>query len=104
MPRTEPRNPFYIFLLAASLLFLVTALAYALVPTLEQKAADAGRPPPASAFRDALREDGGTWLLYELGAMVVFGLLSMGLDRLRSLQIERAQAKMPPYSNQRTVS
>ena len=100
MPQSEPRNPFYLLLLIASVLFVATALAYALVPSLEHKARDAGQAPPPSPFRDALREDGPRWLFYELGAMVAFGLLSMGLDRLRSLQKERAQEKMPPTGDQ----
>src|SRR4051812_12647426 len=91
----EPRNPFYFLLLLASLLFVITALAYALIPVIEEKARDAGEPPPPSAFRDALRNDGGQWLLYLVGAMIVFGLLSMGLDRLRRLQKERAEATIP---------
>jgi hypothetical protein len=95
----EPRNPFYILLLISSFLFVVTALAYAVVPTLEQKAIDAGQPPPPSDFRDALRADGWRWLLYEVAAMVVFALLSMALDRLRRLQNERLAAKMPPSDN-----
>jgi hypothetical protein len=92
----EPRNPFYFLLLLASLAFVITALAYAVVPTLEEKALDAGAPPPPSAWRESLRKDGHLWLLYEVGAMIVFGLLSMGLDRLRRLQKERAEATMPP--------
>jgi hypothetical protein len=90
----ERRNPFYILLLISSFLFVLTALACALVPTLEQKAIDAGQPPPPSAFRDALRRDGWQWLLYEVAAVVLFGLLSMFLDRLRRLQNERAAAKI----------
>jgi hypothetical protein len=93
--KPEPRNPFYLLLLIASLLFVATALGYALIPTLEQRAADAGQRPPPSPFRDALREDGWQWLLYELAAMVMFGLLSMGLDRLRSLQKERSEGTIP---------
>jgi hypothetical protein len=92
----EPRNPFYLMLLVASMLFVVTALAYGLVPVLEEKAADAGNPPPPSAFRDALRADGWKWLLVELGAIVLFAALSMGLDRLRSLQKERTAGTIPP--------
>jgi hypothetical protein len=94
MTAPEPRNPFYFLLLLAGLLFTATALALAVVPVLEQKAADAGQPPPPSAFRDALRADGWRWLLYELAVMVVFALLSMGLDRLRSLQKERAAGRI----------
>ena len=67
MPQPEPKNPFYLLLLLAGLAFTVTALAYAVVPTLEQKAIDAGQPPP-SPFRDALRADGWKWLLAELVA------------------------------------
>jgi hypothetical protein len=88
----EPRNPFYLLLLVVSLVFVLTALAYGVVPVLEQRAADAGQPPPPSAFRDWLREDGGKWLLVELAVMMVFGIASMVLDRLRSLKKERAEA------------
>ena len=94
MSQAEPRNPFYLLLLIASVLFVATALGYALIPVLEQKAVEAGQPPPPSAFRDALRDDGWIWLLYELAGMILFGLLSMGLDRLRSLQKERSEGTM----------
>ncbi len=97
---TEPRNPFYLLLLVATLLFVVTALAYGVVPILEEKAAEAGQMPPPSAFRDALRADGWKWLLWELGAMAVLAFLSMGLDRLRSLQKERAAGRMPPAGDE----
>src|SRR3954453_6986381 len=96
MPSAEPRNPFYIALLLASLLFTVTSLAVAVVPVLEQKAIDAGQLPPPSPFRDRLRSDGWKWLLYEVAAVVVLGLLSMALDRLRALQKDRATATIPP--------
>jgi hypothetical protein len=86
----EPRNPLYFLLLLASLLFVCTALAYAFIPLLEQKAAEAGVPPPPSAFRDALRDDGWRWLLCEVAVLTVLALAGMGLDRLRSLQKERA--------------
>ncbi len=92
---SEPRNPLYFLLLLVSLLFVMTALAYAVVPVLEQKAAEAGNPAPPSPFRDRLRADGGTWLLGEVAAMIVVGLLSMGLDRLRALKKEHAAATMP---------
>jgi hypothetical protein len=96
MPQSEPRNPFYLLLLVASLVFVVTALAYAVVPVLEQKAAEAGQPAPPSPFREALRADGWLWLLGEVAVMTVLGVLSMGLDRLRSLQKSRAEATIPP--------
>ena len=97
---SEPRNPLYLLLLLASLLFVLTALAYALVPVLEERAAEAGSPPPPSALRDALRKDGWRWLLYEVAVMVVLGLASMLLDRhrLRRLQNAGGGARMPAKS------
>lgn len=88
-PPPEPRNPFYLLLLLTSLAFVATALAYAVVPVLEQKAREAGEEPPASPFRDSLRVDGWKWLLIEVAIMIVLGLLSMGLDRWRRYQNER---------------
>jgi len=73
MPAAEPRNPFYMLLLLASLACVV----------LEEKAIAMGENPPPSPFRDALRNDGGRWLLYEVAAMIVFGIASMFLDRCR---------------------
>jgi hypothetical protein len=97
MPQREPRNPFYILLMLASVAFVATALAVAIVPVLEQKAREAGQNPPPSPFRDALRGDQGlTWLAVEAVAVVIFGLLSMGLDRLRSLKKARAAATIAP--------
>jgi hypothetical protein len=93
MSNSEPRNPFYMLLLLASVLFVGTALAYALVPSLEEKALEAGQTPPQSTFREALRSDGWRWLLYEVAAIVVLSALCMGLDRLRSLKKERGQSK-----------
>jgi hypothetical protein len=88
-PPAEPRNWFYLFLNLASVLFVITALAYAVVPVLEQKAADAGHPAPSSPLRDALREYGWLWLLVEAVVVVVFALASMGLDRYRRWRRER---------------
>jgi hypothetical protein len=104
MSRSEPHNPFYLLLLLASLLFVVTALAYGLVPVLEQKAAEAGNRPPSSAFRTTLHADGWKWLLYELAAMVVFGVLSMGLDRLRTLKKERQARTIQQSSESQSSS
>jgi hypothetical protein len=89
---SEPRNPLYLLLLAVGLLFVATALAYAIIPVMEKKAADAGTPPPPSEFRDALRADGGKWLLAELAIMAVLGVASMVIDRLRGLKSEKREA------------
>jgi hypothetical protein len=87
----EPRNPFYLLLLIAGLIFIATVLAYAVVPMIEQKAMDAGQMPPPSPFRDALRNDGWKWVLGEVALLVVLGLASMGLDRYRRWKKENAQ-------------
>lgn len=79
----EPWNPFYTLLLIFSCLLALTALAIAVVPVLEEKATQAGQPPPPSAFRDALRRDGWRWLVWEVAGICVFGLASMALDRWR---------------------
>ncbi len=95
MSAPEPRNPLYLLLLLAGLVFVATALAYAIVPVLEQKAADAGEPPPPSEFRDALRADGWKWLLAEVTVLIALSVASMVWDRLRSLQKERAATTIP---------
>src|SRR5438874_12230697 len=83
LAKPVPRNWFYALLNAASLAFVATALAYAVVPVLEQKAADAGNPVDASPFRTALRENGWWWLLIEAGVIGALALASMGLDHRR---------------------
>lgn len=99
MPSSEPRNPFYALLLIAGVLFTVTAVAYAIVPTLEQKAAEAGQPPPPSPWRERLAQDGWRWLLYELAAVVVLSLLCMGLDRWRLAKQQHDDERTPPDSS-----
>lgn len=91
----EPRNPFNLLLMLASVAFVVTALAFAVVPALEEKAKAMGEMPPPSPWRDGLREHGGTILLYQVAAMIVFGLASMTLDRYRRLKMERLAATIP---------
>ncbi len=104
MTTKEPRNPLYLLLLLASLLFVVNALAYAVVPVLEQKAKDAGQPPPPSEFRDALRKDGWRWLLYEVGLVVVLSVASMAADHLRTLQKPRGQVTISPVQEEKPSS
>src|SRR5947208_10884989 len=89
MEPREPRNPFYLLLLIVGVFFVMTVLAYALVPVLEEKARDAGAVPPPSPFRKSLREDGWKLVLGELGALILLGLASMGLDRYRRWRRER---------------
>lgn len=80
----EPRNWCFTLLIPASVLFLATALAVALVPVLEEMAQRAGNPASPSAFRDALRTDGWWWLLVEMGVVVVLALAAMAWDQFRS--------------------
>jgi hypothetical protein len=98
----EPRNSFYFLLMAACIVFVATSLAYVVVPWLEDKATAAGQPPPESAWRASLREDGWIWLFSEAAVIGVLSFLAMGLDRLRSLRKERAQATIPPQDQQTT--
>jgi hypothetical protein len=86
----EPRNPLYLLLLLIGVVFILTALAYAVVPALEDKAREMGTVPPASPLRDALRRDGWKWILGEVAALVVVGLASMGLDRYRRWRREQS--------------
>ena len=83
MPDKEPRNALYLLLLLLGLVFILTALAYAVVPVLEEKARDQGVIPPPSPWRDALGQHGWKWLLVEVAALVVVGIGCMGLDRYR---------------------
>jgi hypothetical protein len=96
MSTTEPRNPFYILLLLASFLFVLTALGVAVVPLLMDKAQQAGGDVPAEGFHQVLKRDGVWWLLYQVAGIIVLAVLSMGLDRLRSLKKERAAGTIPP--------
>jgi hypothetical protein len=102
VPPREPRNPLYLLLLIVGLVFVVTALAYALIPVLEERAAAAGNPPTPSSFRDALMKQGGWWLLAELAVLVVVGAASMVLDRLRSLKKEKEAATITPTKTEET--
>ncbi|MBM3995186.1 MAG: ABC transporter ATP-binding protein [Planctomycetes bacterium] len=92
---SEPSNPFYYLLLVVGLVFIVTVLAYAVIPVIEQKAMDAGQMPPDSPFRDALRNDGWKWVLAEVALLVVLGLASMGLDRWRRWHAESETSAAP---------
>src|SRR5262249_8041067 len=98
MSPSEPRNPFYFLLLLAGLLLVVTALAVAVVPLVMAKAEQAGGGVPGEGLHQLIARPGDWWLLYEPGAVIVLSLLSMGLDRLRSLQKTRQAGTIPPGS------
>jgi hypothetical protein len=79
--KPEPFNPFYLLLLAVSVVFVMTCLAYALLPWNEQP--------------DWLRRYGWQVLLVEVAGVVLFGLLSMALDRIRALRKSAPSTTMP---------
>ena len=95
---SEPRNPLYLLLLLAGFVFVLTALAVALVPEIEQKAIDAGNPPPPSELRDALRVSGWKWLVYEVVVVIALAIASMAWDSRRSLQNASGQATITTTS------
>jgi type II secretory pathway component PulF len=92
MAAREPRNFFYPLLLIFGVLFVVTALAVALVPYLEERARDAGAEVPPSPFRDMLRADGWRLLLFEAIAIALLAVCAMCLDRLRRYRRDHQQA------------
>jgi hypothetical protein len=95
-PQPEPRNPFYFLLLIVGMLFIVTVLAYAVIPVMEQKAEEAGATLPEQRWSKTLDQDGPRWVLTEVALLVIFGLLSMGLDRYRRWKQEEAEPPAPP--------
>jgi hypothetical protein len=94
MASRQPRNPLYFLLLIAGVVFVATCLAYAIIPILEQRAIDAGEPPPVSPFREALRANGWRWILGEVALLILLALASMFLDKQRTL---------PPGDGQVTI-
>jgi hypothetical protein len=100
MSEPEPRNPLYLLLLVAGVVFVVTLLACVAIPILEQQAIDLGEPPPPSAFRDALRRDGWRWVLVELAVLIGLAVASMVVDWQRSLQKQRGQRTITPQKRQ----
>ena len=81
-PPCEPRNWFFTLLVPAGVVFAITAIAYAVIPSLEDRAAQAGAAPPPSLLRTALREEGWWWLLVETGVVVLLSLAAMVWDRV----------------------
>ncbi len=87
---SEPRNPFHPLLLITGLFFIITALAYAVVPMLEK---ESSMSTPSSGIRESLRVHGWKWLLVELALLIIFGLGLMLLDRSR-LKKEQEEGKI----------
>jgi hypothetical protein len=83
-PPVQRRNWFFTLLIPASIAFAVTAIGLAVVPVLEDRAKQAGSPPPESAIRDALRRDGWLWLLIETGVVIVLSLAAMTWDWMQN--------------------
>lgn len=79
-PPVQRRNWFFTLLIPVSIVFAVTAIALAVIPVIEERAAQAGNPPPHSAMRDALRRNGWIWLLIEAGVVTALSLAAMMWD------------------------
>src|SRR5260370_22336292 len=94
MSQPAPRNPFYLLLLLVGLLFVVTLLAVVMVPILMDKAQAAGADVPKEGFHQLIKRDGIWWVVAEVVALVILSLASMGLDRLRTLQKDRAAKRI----------
>jgi predicted PurR-regulated permease PerM len=91
-------NPFYVALLLASTLFVLTILAYLIGPTIQEQAvnqARAGKGPGAGALGTAawLDRNGPLALGIELLVMLLSGLLAMATDRWFP---ERPEPNPPP--------
>ncbi len=68
-------NPFYVLLLAASTLFVLTALGYLISPTVQEQAG------PGRALAAWLDRRGPLALGSEVAVMIASGLLAMATDR-----------------------
>ena len=80
-PRKRPRpNPFYVLLLVASTAFVITSLAYLMVPYVARQANErpAGRAPGEASrnLAEWLDRRGPEVLAAEFGAMLVLGVLA----------------------------
>jgi hypothetical protein len=75
-------NPFYVLLLAASVLFVLTILGYLAVPSVLAQANEPERVT-AGAVRllDAFNRRAPMILAVECGVMIASGLLAMATDR-----------------------
>jgi hypothetical protein len=76
-------NPFYVLLLAASALFVVTTFAYLVAPYVAERAARRGEGPHPAAGNLAVWLDrhGPAALGVEIAVMTAAGLLAMATDR-----------------------
>jgi hypothetical protein len=92
----EKRNWFYTLLVPASVVFAVTAVAVAVLPAIEDRAAAGGAAIPPSAFRTALREDGVWWLLGQVVVVIALSVAAMVWDGLRSDAAARPTTAEPP--------
>lgn len=75
-------NPFYLLLLVASTLFVLTALGYLVAPSLAPAAGAGARERGVSEALASWLDRRGPWLIaIEVTAMIVTGFLSMLTDR-----------------------
>ncbi len=95
-PRKSP-NPFYVLLMVVSTVFVVTALAYSIGPTVVERAVEEAGPgetpkvPKAVAWLD---REAPRLLTVEFSAMLALGALAMATDHWfgRPRRIDRPNA------------
>jgi len=83
MADSPRRNWFFTLLIPASGAFAVTAIALAIIPVLEDRAALAGDTTPTTGLRASLRENGWYWLLIETGVVIALSIAAMTWDWLQ---------------------
>ncbi len=75
-------NPFYVLLLVASTLFVLTTFGYLISPTVQEQAGPKGHHEQGTlAVAAWLDRRGPLALAIEVVSMIVFGLLAMATDR-----------------------
>lgn len=90
--KRKSTNPFYVLLVLAGTVFLVTALAYGVMTVRLSR--PGGRSADSNpALMQLMRERGGTILLVELAALGVLTVAAIGTDDFWQRRAQRKVAK-----------
>ena len=90
--KRKSTNPFYVLLVFAGTLFLVTALAYG-VMTVRLSKPGGGSADSNPALMQLMREHGGKILLIEIAALGVLTVAAIGTDDFWERRAQRKVAK-----------
>jgi len=93
--RSGPINPFYFVLVAAGMIFAVTACAYGVMTFLAMQDTYADNTSKLLQF---LEEHGGLLLTIELAVLAVATFAAIGTDSYWDRRAERKAAAGPPSS------